>query len=302
MCSLPKQGAPWRKIPALQINKDISSQWLLRSNFSVLFASFRMRLTTITRYPGQLVMDIFIPIVFAYMPILLGRASGSNPAATFCCQYRYKQLYRVHAHRQQRIHPGQFCLLACCLLAALGAGGRHAGSALPCPTHRMWVVAGTALYSCLRGMFSALAAYLLGSLVLGVNPFQGEVLLALFFILVGLIPLYSLTLLYGAVILKVKEANALVNLMQWGVSFFMGIFFPIAIFPPLLKVIALLFPPTWMTNGVRSALLGVGFFFKTWYFDLAVLWVFMLVTPFFGYWVFNRTEKSVRRNEGVGQF
>jgi ABC-2 type transport system permease protein len=163
-------------------------------------------------------------------------------------------------------------------------------------------VAGTALYSCARGIFSALAAYLLGSLVLGVNPFQGEILLALVFILVGLIPLYSLTLIYGAIILKVKEANALVNLMQWGVSFFMGIFFPISIFPPLLKVVALLFPPTWMTNGVRSALLGIGFFFDRWYFDLAVLWAFVLITPFLGYWVFNRTETSVRRNEGIGQF
>src|SRR4030042_4015226 len=55
----------------------------LRSNFSAMFASFRMRMTTIARYPGQLVMDIFIPIVFAYMPILLGRASSSNPEATF---------------------------------------------------------------------------------------------------------------------------------------------------------------------------------------------------------------------------
>jgi ABC-2 type transport system permease protein len=170
------------------------------------------------------------------------------------------------------------------------------------PTHRIWVAAGTALYSCLRGVFSALAAFLIGSLILRVNPFQGEVLLALAFIVVGLIPLYSLTLLFGAVILKVKEANALVNLMQWGVSFLMGIFFPIAIFPPLLKVLALLFPPTWMTNGVRSALLGVGYFFDTWYLDLAVLWAFLLVTPFLGYWIFSRTENSVRRNEGMGQF
>ncbi len=116
-----------------------------------------------------------------------------------------------------------------------------------------------------------MAAYILGSVIFDVNPFQGEVLLALVFIVMGLVPLYSLTLLYGALVLKVKEANALVNLMQWGVSFFMGIFFPIAIFPPVLKDIALIFPPTWMTNGIRSALLGVGFFFKNWSPDRAVL-------------------------------
>jgi ABC-type polysaccharide/polyol phosphate export permease len=82
----------------------------------------------------------------------------------------------------------------------------------------------------------------------------------------------------------------------------MGVFFPIAIFPPLLRVVSLLFPPTWMTNGVRSAILGLGFFFEKWYLDLAVLWSFMLVAPLLGFWVFTRTENSVRRNEGIGQF
>ena len=274
----------------------------LRSNFSVLLASFRMRLTTITRYPGQLVMDIFIPIVFAYMPILLGRASGSNPEATF-----YANTGTTNYVAYMLIGTSVFTLVnfafwhvAYWLRWEQEAGTLEALYLVP--THRLWVVGGTALYSCLRGLFSALAAYFLGSLVLGVNPFEGQVLLAFVFILVGLIPLYSLTLLYGALILKVKDANALVNLMQWGVSFFMGIFFPIAIFPPLLKFIALLFPPTWMTNGVRSALLGVGYFFNSWYMDLAVLWGFMLVTPLLGYWIFTRAETSVRRNEGVGQF
>jgi len=111
-----------------------------------------------------------------------------------------------------------------------------------------------------------------------------------------------MTLLFGAVILKLKEANALMNLMQWGVNFLMGVFFPIAILPPLVRVFALLFPPTWMTNGVRSALLGVGFFFGEWYLDLAVLWAFLIIAPLFGYWVFMKVENGVRKNEGVGQF
>jgi ABC-2 type transport system permease protein len=261
-----------------------------------------MRLMTITRYPGQLVMDIFIPIVFAYMPILLGRASGSNPALVFAANTGTPDYitYMLIGTSVFTLVNFAFWHVAYWLRWEQEAGTLEALYLVP--THRLWVVGGTALYSCLRGIFSALAAYFIGSLLFNVNPFRGEVLLALAFIVVGLIPLYSLTLVYGAVILKVKEANSLVNLMQWGVSFFMGIFFPIAIFPPLLKAISLLFPPTWMTNGVRSALLGVGYFFNYWYLDLAVLWGFVLVTPFFGYWVFTRTEKNVRKNEGVGQF
>lgn len=274
----------------------------LRAYTSVILASFRMRLTTITRYPGQIALDIFVPIVFAYMPILLGRSAGSNAALNF-------------ASNTGTDNYVSFMLIGSSVFSIVGNAFWHVGYWLRweqscgtlealylAPTHRVWVVAGTALYSCARGLLSAVAAYLLGSLVMGLNPFQGEMLVALLFILVGLTPLYGLTLLYGAVILKVKEANTLVNLMQWGISFLMGVFFPIAIFPPFLKMIALLFPPTWMTNGVRSALLGVGYFFKTWYLDLTMLWAFLLIAPLFGYWVFSRTEINVRKNEGVGQF
>jgi ABC-2 type transport system permease protein len=170
------------------------------------------------------------------------------------------------------------------------------------PVHRIWVLAGTAMYSFIRSMFAAGVAFLLGMVILQVEPLEGEMAIALAFILVGLIPLYGMTLLFGALVLRVKEANAVINLMQWGVTFLMGVFFPIAVFPPFLKLIALLFPPTWMTNGVRAALLGVGYFFDTWYLDFAVLWVFMLIAPLFGYWVFQRVETGIRRNEGVGTF
>jgi len=82
----------------------------------------------------------------------------------------------------------------------------------------------------------------------------------------------------------------------------MGIFFPVAVMPPLLRAVAMAFPPTWMVNGVRSALLDVGFFFEVWYLDLAMLWLFILLVPLFSLAVFQRVETGMRRNEGLGQF
>jgi len=283
----------------------------IRSRLAVVLASTRMRLLTISRYPGQLLLDIVIPIVFAAMPILLGRATaGADAAAAFAANTGTTNYvaYMLIGSSVFMIVSYAFWHMAYWLRWEQETGTLEA--LYLSPTHRIWVAAGTALYSCLRGIFSALAAFLVGSLILRVQPFGGGASagsfaplgVAFLFILSGLIPLYGMTLLFGALVLKVKEANALINLMQWGISFLMGIFFPIAFFPPLLRLAALLFPPTWMTNGVRSALLGVGFFFREWYLDLAVLWAFMLVAPLLGYWVFARTEVSVRRNEGVGQF
>jgi len=274
-----------------------------QSTLSIVLASARMRFLTITRYPGQLVLDTFIPIVFAAMPILLGRASGAENAAiafqrnTGTANY---VAYLLIGSSVFTIVSFAFWHIAYWLRWEQESGTLEA--LYLAPVHRIWIAAGTALYSCGRALFAALTAYFLGALILRFNPLQGELGIALLFILVGFIPLYGLTLLYGAVIIKVKEANALVNLMQWAVSFLMGVFFPITVFPPLLKAIALLFPPTWMTNGVRSALLGIGFFLGKWYLDLAVLWGFLLLTPLLGYWVFWQVENNVRRNEGVGQF
>lgn len=274
-----------------------------RSLLSIVLASAYMRFLTITRYPGQLVLDTFIPIVFAAMPILIGRTSeGENAAAIFQRNTGTANYvaYLLIGSSVFTIVSFAFWHLAYWLRWEQESGTLE--TLYLAPVHRIWVAAGTAIYSCGRALFAALTAYLLGALIFRFNPLEGELGIALLFILVGFVPLYGMTLLYGAVILKVKEANALVNLMQWAVSFLMGIFFPISIFPPLLKAIALLFPPTWMTNGVRSALLGVGFFLGKWYLDLAVLWGFFLITPMLGSWVFRQVENDVRRNEGVGQF
>ncbi len=274
-----------------------------RTNFSVTLASARMRIITITRYPGQLLMDIVTPIIFAAMPILLGRASaGDQAAAIFEANTGTGNYvgFMIIGASAFTIVSYAFWHIAYWLRWEMETGTLEA--LYLTPTSRLWVAMGTAIYSVTRSLVSSLIAYFLGSWVLGVNPFQGELLLALVFIFVGVIPLYGFALLFGALVLKLKEANALINVMQWGVSLLMGIFFPISIFPPFMRFLALLFPPTWMTNGVRSALLGVGYFFGEWYLDLAMLWVFLFIAPLVGYWVFFRVETGIRKNEGVGQY
>lgn len=275
----------------------------LRTNLSTMLASARMRLLNLSRYPGQLVTDFVIPIVFAAMPILLGRATGGEQAAavfeanTGTANYVG---YMIIGSSAFAMVSYAFWHIAYWVRWEMETGTLEA--LYLTPTSRLWVAGGVALYSLVRSLISATVAYFLGSWILGTDPLQGELLLALVFLLVGAVPLYGVALFFGALVLKLKDANALISLMQWVVSFLMGIFFPIAIFPPAVKLLALAFPPTWMTNGVRSALLGVGYFFGEWYLDLGVLWAFMLVMPLLGYQVFQQVERGIRRNEGVGQY
>jgi ABC-2 type transport system permease protein len=270
---------------------------------SAMLAETQLRLLNISRYPGQMVMEILIPIIFASMPMLLGQATGGeDAAANFAANTgtpNYVAFLLIGSNVFTLVSSA-FWHIAYWLRFEQETGTLE--TIYLTPTSTVTLASGVALYSVIRGLTSSLIAYFVGCFIFQVNPLQGDVLLALAFILVGLVPLYGMALIFGAVVLKVKESNAIVNLMQWVVSFLMGLFYPVAVLPPAVKALALLFPPTWMTNGVRSALLGVGYFFGEWYLDLAVLWAFLLFAPLFGFWVFNRTERSIQRNEGVGQF
>ncbi len=285
---------------SIQMTINIQST---RSNISALFASARTRLLIISRYPGQLATDVLIPIVIAAMPILLGRAVAGEDAGVVFAQNTGTEnyvAYMIIGSSVFTIVSLAFWHVAWWMRWEMETGTLE--MLYMTPTERVWVAGGTALYSMVRGILTALIAYVFGSFIFGANPFQGELLLAIVFIVVGLIPLYSMTLLFGAVVLKLKEANALINLMQWGVGFLMGTYYPIAVLPPLARTIAFLFPPTWMTNGARSAILGIGYFFERWYFDLAVLGIFVIIGPMIGLWIFRSVEVNVRKNEGVGTY
>jgi len=274
----------------------------LAQSLSAALAETRLKLLNMSRYPGQLAMDVVIPIIFAAMPMLLGRAGGDSAVANFQANTGTSNYvaYLLIGSNAFMIVTMAFWTIAYWLRDEQETGTLEA--LYLTPTSTATLIGGVGLYSAIRSLASTLIAYVVGCLVFGVNPVQGDVLLGLTFLLVGLIPLYAVAMLFGAVVLKLKESNALIGLMQWVVSFLMGIFFPVAVMPPLLRFAALLFPPTWMTNGVRSALLGVGFFFGEWYLDMAVLWAFLLFTPLFSFWAFRRVERGIQKNEGMGQF
>jgi ABC-2 type transport system permease protein len=269
---------------------------------SAALAETRKRLISFSRYPGQIVMEIIVPIVLAAMPILLGRIEGENAAANFALNTGTTNYvaYLLIGANAFSIVSNAFWTIAYWVRYEQETGTLEA--VYLTPTSSLTLIAGVCLYSAIRSMGSALIAYIIGSYIFGVNPFQGDVLLAFLFILVGLIPLYGLTFLFGAVVLKVKESSALIQMMQWTVALLMGVFFPVTALPLFLRWLAQLFPPTWMVNGVRSSLLGVGFFLEEWYMDFAVLWLFLIFAPLFSMWAFRRVESNMRRNDGIGKF
>jgi ABC-2 type transport system permease protein len=129
-----------------------------------------------------------------------------------------------------------------------------------------------------------------------------QLILALLFLLVGLPPLYGLALLYGALVLRLKETDAFIQIAQWLTTLLAGVYFPIALFPLPLRLLSLLFPPTWLTQGLRSALLDIPYFSNNGWLDLGVLFLFSLAMPVLGYLAFAGVEKTLKSGSGLGEF
>ena len=111
----------------------------------------------------------------------------------------------------------------------------------------------------------------------------------------------GLSLFIGSIIIKFKEAHALLNLLQPVFAFLMGIFYPITILPELIKLIAIALPLTIATNDIRAAILNTQYVFDIWI-DLAFVGFFAIFWPLIGLVVFKRTETNARKTGSLGSY
>lgn len=81
-----------------------------------------------------------------------------------------------------------------------------------------------------------------------------------------------------------------------------GVYYPVTVLPRFLRAVALLFPPSWVLQGARAAMLGIAYYLGHWYLDMAVLGALLVAFPLLGAWVFRATERGLRRQAGIGEF
>ena len=279
-----------------------------RAKLDVVRTVFIARIHIITRYKGAILMEALLPIVFAAMPVLLGTTvAGSQAGEVFCERTRVGDTCTTNFKLYMLIGASTFTVVSL-MLWLIGYWVRREQetgtleSLYLAPARRIWVLAGVTSYAFVRAMIAFVIAITLGSIVFQVNPFERGVSVALVFLAIGFLPLWGLSFMFGAFIMKIKEADSVIQVFQWILAFLMGVFYPITLLPRYLQVVAASFPPTVMTDAVRASLLDIGYFYGTAYGSLAVLFAMALVVPLLGYQVFETTERRLRRKEGVGHY
>ncbi len=269
----------------------------------VLLQTTRIQLIRLSRTWTARLTDLLMPSAVAFIPILLGRTIAGGEAGFQFAQYTTTANFAGFL----LIGGGAFLLVT---RAFWGFGHwlqqeMRSGvleNLYLAPASMATILAGVALAFIIYSALVFIGAMLVGALLFQIVFQTNQLAIAFLFLVMGLPPVYGLALLYGALVLRLKETDAFIQIAQWVTTLLMGVYFPITLFPPALKIASLLFPPTWLTHGLRSALLDVPYLLNNWWIDLAVLALFCIVGPGLGYLLFSHTERSLRMSSGLGEF
>ena len=280
------------------------------ASLGVVWTVFKARMKIISRYRGVILLESILPVVFAGMPIFLGIAvAGSEQAAADNFFRNTNAAGQGSANYRLYMLVGSATFMVVSLMLWLiGYWVRREQetgtleSIYLAPAKRLHVLSGVTSYTLVRSLSAFGLALIIGSLLFGVNPLDGNILGALGFLVLGIPALWGVSFVFGALIMRIKEANAVIQLLQWVLAFLMGIYFPVTLFPSVLRAVAMGFPPTLLNDAVRSTMLNISSIYGPWYIVLALMFMAAWIVPFLGYEFFTVVERRIRRREGVGQF
>jgi ABC-type multidrug transport system permease subunit len=275
----------------------------MSKSLAVLWQTTRIQLIRLSKTWAARLTDLLMPTAIAFVPIILGRAIAGEEAGVYFTAYANTPNFAGFL----LIGGGAFLLVT----RALWGFGHWLRQEMQTGTLESLYLTPASMATILAGVALAFilysAIFFIGAMVVGTVLFQivfqtGNLPLALLFLVVGLPPLYGLALLYGALVLRLKETDAFLQIAQWLATLLIGIYFPLTLLPVALQIASYLFAPAWLTQGLRSSLLGTPYFTGSGLTDLAVLAAFSIVIPVIAYSVFVKTEKALRTGSGLGGF
>src|SRR5215218_3602837 len=163
-----------------------------------------------------------------------------------------------------------------------------------CPTWRVSLMLGGALTKGLISLLFLAVSLLEFRLLFGVQIDSGNLGLALLVLLLMLPTIHGIGIAFASLVLRFKEANAMVFLVRGVFMIFCGITYPIAVLPEWMQGIAAALPLTYAIRDIRAVVLA-GATLADIQGDLIILAAFALATPALGYALFYLTERRARR-------
>jgi ABC-2 type transport system permease protein len=298
---------------------NTSNEIILDKNpLKIIKTSFLTAIIVWKSYKGTLIMFILLSILFAMLPIFMGRALGGE---------NYKEFFNANGGGT---HPEAFLILGTnawtLVLYALWDYATYMReeqqqgtleSLFLTPANQGLIIVGRGLLSAIMAVSTFLIGVFIGLLIFDPSLISSIdfplFLLAVLLILLGFIPLLGLSMLLGALIIRFKEVNNILSVLQFLLGSLMGVFFPLTVLPAVVQIISALFPGTWIVQDIRYVIAGsppmlVIFGLDSIFgnipiiFDFFALIVLAVFWTFAGIVIFSRTLKRMEKEEGISQY
>jgi len=272
----------------------------------VVKAVFKLRWKYLTRYPGWLIIFIILPIVFSVIPIVLGWAVAGSPQQA---AINFKMNVGTSNYTLFMILGSLTWLLSVSIMWDFGMWIREEQEMgtleqlLLTPVSPVELLVSSNLWA----LFNSAMQFLIALFVAGILfnfiglLFTPAMVLTLVYLILGVFPLAGFALLIGSLILKIREAEAILRLLEPGIAFLVGIFYPVTLMPTVIRTIALLIPLTISLQDMRAVLLNISYIFNP-QLDLLILLIYCALWPLLGTKAFNYVEKKAKKEGGLGGF
>jgi ABC-2 type transport system permease protein len=170
-----------------------------------------------------------------------------------------------------------------------------------CPVWRISILLGAAITRLATMLVFLLITAAEFWLFFGINLVQGQPLLMLLVVLLTIPCIYGFGIAFGALVLRFKEANALVFIVRGIFLVFCGTAYPLAVMPGWMQTVAAWLPLTYTIHAIRALGLPDATFADI-VPDLQRLALFAVALPICGIVAFQMMERRARRTGSLGQF
>ncbi|MEX0568875.1 MAG: ABC transporter permease [Candidatus Njordarchaeota archaeon] len=264
----------------------------------------RARFKIYTRYPGWMIMNIIVPIVITMMPVFLAFSVAGSMTNAGNIFYKYTGtrdmvFYIIVGATVWSLSNGILWDFGMWLYEEMEAGTLE--QVLLTPVSVFELLLGSVLYTLLISFINSMLGLVITGALFGYLNliFSIEFVMALGIILLGFIPLFGMSIFFGAIVLKIKEPWSFINVLTAFLVFISGVFYPITILPPLARFIALLFPTTLQIADARAIMLHIEYVFSPTV-DILILLSYALIWPIIGAMMFSRAKKELKEKGSIG--
>jgi ABC-2 type transport system permease protein len=170
-----------------------------------------------------------------------------------------------------------------------------------CPVWRISIILGGAITRLAVALVFLAITVIEFWLAFGIQIVQGSPGPLLLVLLLTIPSVYGIGIAFGSLVLRFKEANALVFIVRGIFLVFCGTTYPMVVLPAWMQTVAAWLPLTYTIQAIRT--LGTpGTTVGDITGDLQRLVIFAVVLPLFGVLAFRLTERRSRRSGSLGHY